>query len=167
MASIAPQGPPARPRRKPGQRLSPALKTAIQAKALVGESKSQTALDLGVSRNSVTSVLMSSEIEQLREAGRSSVSKMIPQSVQVYQYHLDRNDKEVATHVLKGIGVLAPDVQTNVGIFNMTGNADIAGLMGLADDLAANGARIDSESAAIDAECEPVPAQDAATTPDK
>jgi len=132
------------------------LKVAIQAKSLVGVSNAQIARDLSMSDNTVRKVLNSEELASMREVGRSRVAGMIPRSLDVYQYRLDRNDKDVATQVLKGTGVLAPDMQTNIGIFSMTGSADIAGLMGLAEDSPANGARIEGGSPVIDAECEAV-----------
>ena len=158
---------PPRIKRKPGQRLTPQRRVAIQAKSLVGVSNAQISRELQVSQNTVAKVLNESEITELREAGRGRVAGMIPKSLDVFQYRLDRNDANVATQVLKGTGVLAPDAQVNVGIFSMTGNADIAGLMGLAEDSQANRAPIEGGPGAIDAECEPVPGADETPKPDK
>lgn len=159
--------PPPRPKRKPGQRVPAALKTVVLAKGLIGDSNAQIARDLSMSDNTVAKILNGEEIASLREQGRSGIAGMIPQSVQVFQYHLDRNDKEVAHHVLKGIGVLAPDQQVNVGVFAQGASVDIAGLIGLADDLQANCAPIAGQSEAKPVENDSVLVQEDAHKPDE
>lgn len=85
---------------------APLLQTAVIAKYSSGESKSSIANDLGMHRNTVASILADSEIQQIVLQGRSRAISLIPRSLDVCEYRLNKNDGNVALSILRGTQVL-------------------------------------------------------------
>ena len=95
----------------------PSVKAAVIAKRTLGDSKSQIANDLELSRPTVDRILEECNYNQLIESGSIRVHKMIPNSCEQLEIALEKhNDKgiSVALEVLKGCGVLRPTEQKSV-----------------------------------------------------
>lgn len=103
----------ARVQRKSSKPMS--VQAAIIAKSMNGDSKTQIANDLDISRSTVYSVLGAHEIEQLVLEGRSKCIKMIPRSVRVIGDRLAKGSETAALAILRGTQVLQNQaVQVNV-----------------------------------------------------
>lgn len=95
---------PATKRRKS---MKPAVvQAAIIARSAIGDSKSQIAKDLNVSRGTVYSVLSGNEIEQEQLIGRSRCVRLIPTSVDVIEKRLEKGSETAALAILRGTNVL-------------------------------------------------------------
>jgi len=84
----------------------PVLEAAAIAKFSAGECKSDIAKDLGVHRNTIAGILNASEIQQHIEYGRSRAVSLIPKSLDVAEYRLNKNDGSMALGILRGTQVL-------------------------------------------------------------
>ena len=92
-----------------------AIKTAVTAKYLIGETKTQIAKDLGIAHNTVNSILNAQEINELVLEGRSKCVQMIPRSVRVMSDRLAKGSETAALAILRGTQVLQNQaVQVNV-----------------------------------------------------
>lgn len=94
------------------------VQTAVITKYAQGESKTQIATDLDISRNTVYSILSSNEIEQHVLEGRSRVVSLIPKAIRAVENRLDKNDGSVAIGLLRGTQVLVNQQSTT----NVTNN---------------------------------------------
>jgi len=93
----------------------PEIQTAVIAKALTGQSKSNIAKDLDITRGTVAAILNQTDIEHQVQLGRSRAISLIPRSLDVVENRLDRNDGSVAISLLRGTQVLQNQaVQVNV-----------------------------------------------------
>jgi hypothetical protein len=84
----------------------PSVQAAIIAKHAMGETKTQIAKDLDISRSTVHTILSSSDIEQQVLLGRSRAVSLIPKSLDVAEYRLSKNDGSMALGLLRGTQVL-------------------------------------------------------------
>lgn len=100
-------------------RKAPAIQTAVVAKYLTGESKSQISRDLGIAHNTVTAILSAQEINEQVKIGRSRAALLIPRSLDVAEYRLSKNDGSMALGILRGTKVLVNEQLTQVsgGLF--------------------------------------------------
>jgi len=90
------------------------LQTAVIAKAAIGESKSQIARDLDMTRNTVNRILDASEFNSLVDGGKSNLYQLIPEAVDVYGQRVKKNALE-AKDFLERVSVLpAPPQAQNV-----------------------------------------------------
>ena len=95
---------PPRRSRKP-----PALKQEVIVRRIAKQNKSQISRELGISKNTVTAILEESNTDRLIESGRLQVCELIPESIRVVKYRLEKNSEIAAFKVLEGIGVLGKD----------------------------------------------------------
>ena len=104
---------PAPKRRKSNK--PPQIREAVIAHALLGTSNTKIAKELDINRATVASILSSAEINQHIESGRSRAVSLIPRSLDVVEYRLEKNDGSVALGLLRGTQVLQNQaVQVNV-----------------------------------------------------
>ena len=103
---------------------SPVTKTAAIAMALTGESNSQIAENLGISRPTVAKILIEADFANLVSQGKADVFRMIPEATAAIRKAIKRGKTtEEAQLVLRSTGVLAPEesnntsVQVNLGVF--------------------------------------------------
>ena len=83
-----------------------AIKTAIIAKRSQGQTTTQIARDLGITRNTVNGIIEQSGIEQYLEDGTLQCARLIPESIRVVKHRLEKNSETAAFKVLEGLGVL-------------------------------------------------------------
>lgn len=107
------------PARKPRKSIKPtSVQAAILARSAMGETKTQIANDLGISRTTVHTILSSSEIEREVILGRSRVVQLIPNSIDVIEKKIEKGSETAALAILRGTQVLnnqpATVNQTNV-----------------------------------------------------
>jgi transposase len=109
----------------------PAVQAAVIAKAMNGDSKRQIAEDLGLGRNTVTSILSDAELNQLVLEGKSAIYRLIPKSVQALDRAIDKGKTtDEAQLVLRNTGVLKSEqeaqgvsVNVNLGALPRRGDA--------------------------------------------
>lgn len=100
-----PQAIPVRKQRK--SRQDALTQTAVIARYALKESKSKIAKDLGLARNTVSTILSAPEIEQHVLAGRSRAISMIPRALDAVEYRItEKRDGNVALGILRGTQVL-------------------------------------------------------------
>jgi hypothetical protein len=118
---------PSKPAKQPVQRKSsmkaPVIQAAVIARRSIGQSKKKIANELGIAQNTVTSIIGLNSIEDHVEAGRLSIAGLIPKSVNVIDYRLDKNSETAAFKVLEGIGVLRSKSDVNINIAAVTSNS--------------------------------------------
>jgi len=100
---------PAKPKLPSKSTKPQAVKTAVIAKSLDGQPKRRIAKDLGITTNTVRSILKESQIDSLLEAGTIQCARLIPKSVEVINRRLDKDSETAAFRLLEGIGVLGPN----------------------------------------------------------
>jgi predicted transcriptional regulator len=105
---------------------SPAVQAAVIAKHMIGESKSQIAEDLGMSRVTVNHILSDSEIANMIAEGKSSIVRLIPKSIKAFERAIDKGKTPEAETILRSTGVFAPEqpnvsATVNLGIFGDRG----------------------------------------------
>lgn len=81
-------------------------KTAVLAKTMAGESKSQIAEDLGITRDTVRRILNESELANLVAEGKSGVYMLIPKAVKALERALDKGDTSEAKIILRSVNIL-------------------------------------------------------------
>jgi hypothetical protein len=91
------------------------VKAAVIIRAAAGRSKKRIAKDLGLSRNTVSSILNEAEVSTVIEQGKSDVLRMVPKATEVFNHALDQNNTRVATSVLTVVGVLKADSDRETG----------------------------------------------------
>lgn len=102
---------------------SPVIKGAVVAKALAGESNTQIANDLGISRPTVYRILNEAEFADLMAQGKSGIFSLIPKSVKALEMALDKGDCSEAKNILRNVGLMqseqqgAPSTTVNFGVF--------------------------------------------------
>lgn len=96
--------------RPKGKSNKPAMtKTAVIAKAVVGESKSKIAQDLGISRPTVARILRESEFTTFAAQAKSGVFLLIPKALAALEAALDKGDVAEAKMILRNVGAIAPE----------------------------------------------------------
>ena len=97
---------------------APIVKTQVLTRHLEGASNTLIAEELEISRPTVQRILAESEIDTIVKQGRSRAISLIPRSLDVLDYRLERNDGTVAIQLLKGTNVLMNQAltvsQTNI-----------------------------------------------------
>jgi predicted transcriptional regulator len=68
------------------------VKAAVIIRAAAGRSKKRIAKDLGLSRNTVSSILNEAEVSTVIEQGKSDVLRMVPKATEVFNHALDQNN---------------------------------------------------------------------------
>lgn len=102
---------------------SEVTKTAVLVKTVAGESKSQIARDLGITRDTVRNILDESELAKLVAEGKTALHGLIPKSLAAFDYAITRHKIPEATIILRATGVLpqeitepsGPSVNINLG----------------------------------------------------
>lgn len=84
----------------------PAVKAAVVAKSMAGESKTQIAEDLGITRNTVYSILNEAQLNDLVLQGKSGLYSLIPKSIRALEKALDRGDTAEAKVILRSVNIL-------------------------------------------------------------
>lgn len=102
----------------------PIVQAAVLAKHFLGESKTQIAEDLKMSRVTINSILNETEVNELVMRGKADVYRMIPEAVAGIRKAIKAGKTtEEAQLVLRSTGVLAPEesgapsVNVNFGVF--------------------------------------------------
>lgn len=103
---------------------SQVTKTAVLAKAVLGESKSQIAEDLGITRDTVRRILDESELATLVAEGKTGVYQLIGKSIKAFEHALDKHKTAEATVILRATGVL-PQENTDNRNFSATVNLGV------------------------------------------
>ena len=85
---------------------NPHMETVVLTKHLAGENNTKIANDLGVGRQTISRVLNDEQMTQYVEYGRSKAISLIPKSLKVAEYKLNRNDGTMALGILRGTRVL-------------------------------------------------------------
>jgi hypothetical protein len=88
-----------------------AIKTAVVAKTLAGESKTQIANDLDITRNTVNRILEESELNDYVLRGKSRIHEMIPKSILAVDNALSgaNPNANVGMWLLERTGVVSDD----------------------------------------------------------
>jgi H2-forming N5,N10-methylenetetrahydromethanopterin dehydrogenase-like enzyme len=81
-------------------RKAPALKNNVIARRMAGEPKSKIARDLGMSVNTVASIIELSDIDKMLQSGQVESHRLIPKSISVVSNKLDVNDLDAAKFIL-------------------------------------------------------------------
>jgi hypothetical protein len=102
----------------------PIVQAAVIAKHFMGDSKTQIAGDLGMSRVTVNNILSESELTELVARGKTDIYRMIPEAVAGIRKAIKRGKTtEEAQLVLRSTGVIAPEesgapsLNVNFGVF--------------------------------------------------
>jgi predicted transcriptional regulator len=102
----------------------PIVQAAVIAKHMLGESKTQIAEDLGMSRVTINGILNETELNDIVMRGKADVYRMIPEAISGIRKAIKRGKTtEEAQLVLRSTGVLAPEqsgapsVNVNFGVF--------------------------------------------------
>jgi hypothetical protein len=95
-------------------RKHPTIQTAVIAKALTGENKTNIAKDLKITRGTVNAILNQTDIAHQIELGRSRAISLIPRSLDVVENRLEKNDGSVAISLLRGTQVLVNQQNTTI-----------------------------------------------------
>ncbi len=82
------------------------VKNAVIAKSAMGESKTQIAEDLGITRNTVRTILSEAEIDQFIQEGRSNCMRLIPKAVRAVDNALENLNPSIGLSVLDRTGAL-------------------------------------------------------------
>jgi predicted transcriptional regulator len=104
----------------------PAVKAAVIAKSIAGESKTQIAEDLGITRNTVYSILDEAQLNELVLQGKSGLYSLIPKSVRALELALDKGDTTEAKIILRSVNVLPQENADNHN-FSATVNLGVFG----------------------------------------
>lgn len=91
-------------------------KTAVIAKAVVGESNSKIAQDLGISRPTVARILKESEFTNFAAQAKSGVFLLIPKALSALEAALDKGDVAEAKMILRNVGAIAPEEIAGQGL---------------------------------------------------
>lgn len=90
-------------------RKSPAVQTAIIAKRVQGASVAQIARDLDISRNTVTSIVELSTVEQQIEQYRKDAVALAPLAIKAVSNQIESGDGDLGLRLLDRIGVIGED----------------------------------------------------------
>lgn len=93
----------------------PSVQAAVVVKALNGDSKSQIARDLEISRNTVNAILEDSELSKLVLEGKTTLHRLIPKSLAAFDYAITRHKIPEATIILRATGVLPQEITESSG----------------------------------------------------
>jgi hypothetical protein len=81
-------------------RKAPSVKTAIILKRLQGQDKSSISRDLGVARNTVTTILEENDVEQLMQDGQIETLRRVPAALRTLDARLEKNSENAALWLL-------------------------------------------------------------------
>jgi len=93
-----PQPIPASKTRK--SRKAPAVKTAVLAKRVQGQSITNIANDLGITRNTTRAIIDESNLDQLMEDGRIQTLNRVPAALKTLDVRLEKNSENAALWLL-------------------------------------------------------------------
>lgn len=81
-------------------------KTAVIAKAAVGESNTKIAEDLGISRPTVQRILSEAEFDKFAQQARSGVFLLVPKALEALERALDAGNVAEAKMILRNVGAI-------------------------------------------------------------
>ena len=81
-------------------RKAPAIKNAVVAKRLLGESNAKISRDLGIAVNTVKSIANITDVDRMMEDGRSGAMKRIPAALKTLDVRLEKNSESAALWLL-------------------------------------------------------------------
>ena len=99
--------------RKPRSTKPAVIKAAVLVRRVSGQSKSQIAKDLDITRNCVKSIIEEGDIDQLVERGVISCKQLIAKAVDVIDYRLDKKSETAAFGILNPLVLHPADKQGN------------------------------------------------------
>jgi len=101
---------------------APAVQTAVVTRRALGQSKAQISQEVGIAKNTVSSIIEQSEIDRILEDQTLSCAKLLPKCVREVDYHLDRHSLTAALSLLTPM-VLNRDTAINA---SQVGNMHIS-----------------------------------------
>lgn len=81
-------------------RKSPAIKNEIVARRLMGQNKTQIARDLGIAKNTVSSVIELNDVDRMLEDGRIGTMQRVPEALKTLDVRLEKNSESAALWLL-------------------------------------------------------------------
>lgn len=81
-------------------RKAPAIKNAVVAKRLAGESNAKISRDLGIAVNTVKSIARLTDVDRMQEDGRIGAMQRIPKALQTLDVRLEKNSESAAIWLL-------------------------------------------------------------------
>src|ERR1700733_4213659 len=81
-------------------RKAPAIKKAVVARRLIGQSFTQIATDLKIGINTARSISALSDVDSMLENGRLGTLQRIPQALKTLDVRLEKNSESAALYVL-------------------------------------------------------------------
>jgi hypothetical protein len=86
--------------KRPRSIMAPSVKAAVLVSRANGISKRKIARDLHVSRPTIDVILKESNLDQQIESGRLGCANLIPKSIDVVNFRLEKNDLNAALAIL-------------------------------------------------------------------
>lgn len=100
------------------------VKAAVLVKTLAGQTKTQIANDLGMTRNTVRAILLESEFERITEQTRSDVQRLLPKGILHIERELDNDKPGAGFRLLEDVGILNAQQSLSINLrdinFNVT-----------------------------------------------
>ena len=97
-----------------------ALKAAVVARHIAGQSAYQINRELGISRSTVAVILSEPEFAMIIAECRSLCAQIMPKAVRALESQLEKGDGDLGLNFLEKMGVIGdiskPDVNINVGL---------------------------------------------------
>lgn len=81
-------------------RKPPAVRNEIVARRIAGQTKSQISRDLGVSINTVSSIIELSDVDKLMQDGRLGAMQRVPEALKTLDVRLEKNSESAALWLL-------------------------------------------------------------------
>ena len=81
-------------------RKAPAIKNAVTAKRIAGQSNAQISRDLGIAVNTVKSIARLTDVDRMFEDGRLGTLQRIPEALKTLDVRLEKNSENAALWVL-------------------------------------------------------------------
>lgn len=93
-------------------RKAPSVKAAVITRRVNGESKLEIAKDLGITRNTVTTILEESNVEQYLNEHRANAIELIPLAHNAVKTKLIKGDGNLGRQILVDMAVIGPEAQS-------------------------------------------------------
>ena len=111
-------------------RKAPSVKTAIILKRLQGQDKTSISKDLGVARNTVTTILEENDVDRIMQDGQVETLKRVPAALRTLDVRLEKNSENAAIWLLDKCFESSkltrkPDASLTLAIGQLMGNVTV------------------------------------------